>query len=57
MTTEAIWCSTVTDPQVQNPQPEEFCHQQPHNIAFQRAEATGQNRMQTCSAREGSDVR
>ena len=31
MTTGAIRCSTVTDPQAG-----EFCHQQPHNIALHR---------------------
>ena len=38
MTTGAIRCSTVTDPQAG-----EFCHQQPHNIALHRVEPQDRN--------------
>ena len=38
MTTGAIRCSTVTDPQAG-----EFCHQQPHNIVFHRVEPQDRN--------------
>ena len=43
MTTAAIRCFAVTDPQVQNPQPEEFCLQQPHNTRFQIAQTQDRN--------------
>ena len=46
MTTEAIKYSIVTDPQAGK-----FCHQQPHNITFQRAEPQDRNECKTVRLR------
>ena len=53
MTTGEIRCFTITDPQVQNLQPEEFCLQQPQNIAFQRAEPQDKDKCKTALYERG----